>query len=196
MTMRRIISGGQTGSERAALDSAIHFSILSWGGAVPKGRLADDGRLPSVYFPSESRPGFATSGLEETAAGRNHKANSLNARRSDATLILRYRGAGRVLSPGTKLLLGVLDRAGKNYKVTEPATRCVPSVVRWICETRITDESGNEHGIETLNVSGSSEGSSPGIYEDSFKFLEQVFGFVHLFEQYGTRVWASEGDDS
>jgi hypothetical protein len=43
-----IVSGGQTGVDRAALDAAMALG-LSCGGYVPRGRLAEDGRLPQRY---------------------------------------------------------------------------------------------------------------------------------------------------
>ncbi|MFC1524218.1 putative molybdenum carrier protein [Thermodesulfobacteriota bacterium] len=43
-----IVSGGQTGADRAALDAAIRLD-LPHGGWVPEGRLAEDGRIPDRY---------------------------------------------------------------------------------------------------------------------------------------------------
>ena len=55
--IKKIISGGQTGCDRAALDFAMKFEIPC-GGWVPKGRLAEDGRIPDRYqlqeMPTES----------------------------------------------------------------------------------------------------------------------------------------------
>ena len=44
----RIISGGQTGADRAGLDFAIQAG-LEHGGYVPKGRKAEDGRIDDRY---------------------------------------------------------------------------------------------------------------------------------------------------
>jgi len=44
----KIISGGQTGVDRAALDAAIAAG-LTYGGIIPKGRIAEDGRVPESY---------------------------------------------------------------------------------------------------------------------------------------------------
>ena len=52
--LKKIISGGQTGADRAALDFAIKMEIPH-GGWVPKGRLAEDGPLPSKYNLKEMR---------------------------------------------------------------------------------------------------------------------------------------------
>ena len=46
--LHKIISGGQTGADRAALDFAIKHKIPH-GGWVPKGRIAEDGPLPAKY---------------------------------------------------------------------------------------------------------------------------------------------------
>jgi hypothetical protein len=50
--IKRIISGGQTGAERAALDFALKMD-LPHGGWVPKGRLAEDGPIPARYHLTE-----------------------------------------------------------------------------------------------------------------------------------------------
>ena len=50
----RIVSGGQTGVDRAALDAALAFGIAC-GGWVPRGRRAEDGRLPERYPMRETR---------------------------------------------------------------------------------------------------------------------------------------------
>ena len=57
--IHKIISGGQTGADQAALDAAIELGI-EHGGWVPKGRLTEDGRLPDKYnlteMPSDRYP--------------------------------------------------------------------------------------------------------------------------------------------
>ena len=57
--LKKIISGGQTGADRAALDVALKFNI-PYGGWVPKGRIAEDGPLPRKYqlqeMPTPSYP--------------------------------------------------------------------------------------------------------------------------------------------
>jgi len=57
--IKKIISGGQTGADRAALDIALKFNIPH-GGWIPKGRIAEDGPLPDKYqlqeMPTTSYP--------------------------------------------------------------------------------------------------------------------------------------------
>jgi hypothetical protein len=50
--LRKIISGGQTGADRAGLDFAIEVG-LERGGFVPRGRRAEDGRIPGQYHLTE-----------------------------------------------------------------------------------------------------------------------------------------------
>ncbi len=50
----RIVSGGQTGVDRAALDAAMARGIAC-GGWVPRGRRAEDGRVPDTYPLRETR---------------------------------------------------------------------------------------------------------------------------------------------
>ena|SRR5688572_6575374 len=74
----RIVSGGQTGADRAALDFALERGIPI-GGWVPKGRLAEDGAIPERY-----------AGLVETGSTDPAVRTARNVRDSDATLILSH----------------------------------------------------------------------------------------------------------
>jgi len=73
--LKRIISGGQTGVDRAALDAATAAGIQTAGWA-PKGFLAEDGPIPPHY------------GLAETPSAEPGQRTEWNVRDSDATLIL------------------------------------------------------------------------------------------------------------
>ena len=75
MMITKIISGGQTGADRAALDFAIKMKIPH-GGWIPKGRLAEDGPLPEKYQ------------LLEMSTTSYPKRTEQNVIDSDATLIL------------------------------------------------------------------------------------------------------------
>lgn len=74
----RIVSGGQTGADRAALDFALANGIRV-GGWVPNGRLAEDGRIPE-HYPD----------LIETESADPAVRTARNVRDSDATLILSH----------------------------------------------------------------------------------------------------------
>jgi hypothetical protein len=75
MLIKRIISGGQTGVDRAALDAAIELGIPH-GGWCPKRRLAEEGKIPEVY------------NLKETPSGTYKERTIFNVRDSYATLII------------------------------------------------------------------------------------------------------------
>ena len=182
MSLRRIISGAQTGVDRAALDSAMSGLVYSWGGWIPKGRLAEDGEAPDRFF--SDRPGF---GIQETASSRYTERTLKNVRDSDATLIIR---SGRYLTQGTKLTMKYLRQHGKPYRVYDPTKiYMVPKAARWICETRIK-EGDEERNIEVLNVAGPRESKCPGIYDQSRIFLTDVFSYVFQYQQWGVRIWA------
>src|SRR5688572_26590013 len=69
--VRRIVSGGQTGVDRAALDVALELGIPC-GGWCPKGRLAEDGRIPDRYplieMPTANFPARTRKNIQESHA--------------------------------------------------------------------------------------------------------------------------------
>ena len=75
--LSKIISGGQTGVDRGALDAAIELGI-EHGGKRPRGRLAEDGRIPRKYL------------MQETRSGRYSFRTERNVIEADGTLILHY----------------------------------------------------------------------------------------------------------
>src|SRR5260370_14589390 len=93
MLIDKIISGGQTGVDRAALDVALELG-LECGGWCPKGRRAEDGRIPKRYP------------LQETASHQYPPRTSMNVRLGEATLIVTRckpdRGTGLTLSLAEK----------------------------------------------------------------------------------------------
>ncbi len=188
--LQRIISGAQTGVDRAALDSAISRAVYSWGGWVPKGRSAEDGQIPDRYFDPQDR---LECGLQEHETSRDYRARTVkNIAESDATIILRFHGGGRVLGPGTKLTITTLRRAEKPYRIFDPSRiHSVPKAVQWICETTIP-EGDIERNIKILNVAGPRESGSPGIYEKTKVFLTDVFGYVFVYQKWGIKLWAPQ----
>ncbi|MBT8442390.1 MAG: putative molybdenum carrier protein [Gammaproteobacteria bacterium] len=76
--LERIVSGGQTGADRAALDAALEVG-LEIGGWVPRGRRAEDGVVPGRY-----------AGLVETEDDAYEARTELNVRDSDATAIFCF----------------------------------------------------------------------------------------------------------
>ena len=94
-----IISGGQTGADRAALDFALEHD-LAHGGWCPRGRLAEDGLIPAEYE------------LKETPSRRYAQRTEWNVRDSDATVLLTM---GRQLQGGTALTRDWAERLGKPW---------------------------------------------------------------------------------
>jgi Circularly permutated YpsA SLOG family len=150
--IRKVVSGGQTGVDRAGLDAAINAGIPI-GGYCPKGRRAEDGIIPERYPLIE---------LESPESCYRTEKNVLE---SDGTLILNK----GVLSEGTKLTLDYTVKYGKPSLVVqldaeqniEPA-----NVTRWI----------KGQYINVLNIAGPRESKQPeGIYDEAAAYMERVF---------------------
>ena len=95
--LEKIVSGGQTGADRAALDFALAHG-LRIGGWIPRGRLAEDGPIPDRYAEMSEAPS-ADPGVRTL----------LNVRDSDATLLVSH----GPLAGGSLLTLQAATRAGK-----------------------------------------------------------------------------------
>jgi len=143
-----IISGGQTGVDRGALDAAIELG-LPHGGWCPAGRKAEDGVIPDRYT------------LQETDSPEYHVRTERNVIDSDGTLIL-YRGE---LSGGTKLTHRFAVQHRRPFLLIDLAQEVSPAEIRaWIAENRIT----------RLNVAGPRESSEPGIAQQTKQLLRAV----------------------
>ncbi len=150
MTVRRIVSGGQTGVDRAALDVARALGIAC-GGWCPRGRRAEDGRIPDRYP------------LRETESRDYATRTRLNVRDSDATLVLT-RGAP---TGGTRLTVDVAVFAGRPVLVIDldgDREAGLDAARRWLAETP----------VRTLNVAGPRESTAPGIYAEAADFLRRL----------------------
>lgn len=143
----RIISGGQTGVDRAGLEAAIALG-LGHGGWCPRGRLAEDGSVPSRYE------------LVENDSPEYKVRTIQNVEESDATLILH----ARPLSGGTLLTKRVAARRGKPCGCFLVAAESAAAIGRWLDEVRPA----------VLNVAGPRESSDPGIQQRATELLVQV----------------------
>ncbi|MEQ8789180.1 MAG: putative molybdenum carrier protein [Pirellulaceae bacterium] len=149
LPVRRIVSGGQTGVDRGALDAAIEIG-LPHGGWCPRGRLAEDGTLPPRYA------------LRETASARYHHRTRRNVLDSDGTLIL-HRGP---LSGGTDLTRQFAERHEKPLLLVDlQQNPQVESVRRWLIK----------HAVAVLNIAGPRESTAPGIAEQTRRFVVLLF---------------------
>ena len=150
LVVRRLVSGGQTGVDRAALDAAMALGIPC-GGWCPRGRRAEGGPIPLRYP------------LEETATSSYPQRTARNVRDSDGTLVLT-RGVPR---GGTALTVRLALRAGKPFRVLDLDDDPLPSgVAEWI----------RRAAVRTLNVAGPRESEAPGIHDQALAFLRELLG--------------------
>jgi hypothetical protein len=146
----KIISGGQTGVDRAALDSAMHVG-MSHGGWCPAGRKAEDGIIHEKYE------------LSETEINQYVVRTELNVLDSDATLICVW---NNVLGKGTKKTLEYCQKHQKPCFICEINDENATShILKWIRRDQ----------IHVLNVAGNRESESSGIYLKCRKILDYVF---------------------
>ncbi len=147
-TLKQIVSGGQTGVDRAALDAALGLNFPC-GGWCPKGRRAEDGAIPACYP------------LRETDSPAYVQRTALNVADSDGTLILT-RGA---LRGGTALTAELARKKGRSCQVVQlEKGLSVTETVNWL----------HEHAIAVLNVAGPRESQRPGIYREAREFIQRV----------------------
>jgi len=127
----KIISGGQTGVDRAALDAGMEAG-LPVGGYVPKGRLAEDGVVPDIYPMIELR-------------SKDYKSRTKkNVLESDGTLILN---TGALVS-GTALTARIATENEKPLMIVQLDREYrIDAVIQWL----------NENHIGVLNIAGPRE---------------------------------------
>ncbi len=150
----KIVSGGQTGADRAALDAALENGREA-GGWCPRGRLAEDGPIDGRYP------------LEETPKTLYRQRTLWNVRDSDGTLIV----ARRPLSGGTLLTERLAVELEKPCLVAHPddGGETVALVGAWV----------RRHGIEVLNVAGPRQSSTPSSYADTRRVLDPILAGAH-----------------
>jgi hypothetical protein len=148
MTLQKIISGGQTGVDRAALDVALALGIAC-GGWCPKGRLAEDGTIPQHYP------------LQETSSSNYPERTERNVQCSDATLILNV----GELDGGTAL---TADLAYKNYRpfkvINLDEIIDIQLVLAWL----------QQQNISVLNIAGPRASKQQELYEMARVFLQNL----------------------
>jgi hypothetical protein len=156
--VERIISGGQTGVDRAALDAALTLG-LPCGGWCPQGRRAEDGRIP-VRYP-----------LRETPTARYPQRTEWNVRDSDGTLVLTW-GSPR---GGTALTIGLARRLGRPCCVVDLA-RLVESTTERDAELRRVRGWIAGARIRVLNVAGPRGSEAPDVGGWARGFLVATLG--------------------
>lgn len=144
----KIVSGGQTGADRAALDFAIAHKIRH-GGWCPKGRVAEDGKLPKRYR------------LKETGSSYPPVRTRRNVRDSDGTVIFSLR---KTLHRGTKLTVHLARHYRKPLlKIVAPGRSGARSLETFL----------REYNIAVLNVAGPRESGQEGVYDFTQRVLER-----------------------
>lgn len=146
--VERIVSGGQTGVDRGALDAAIAMHI-DHGGWCPRGRLAEDGFIPLVYK------------LTETDASEYAVRTERNVIDSSGTLVL-YK---QRLQRGTLLTYRLAQRHGRPVlRVRLDRAVHIELIQEWLRAEKIC----------VLNVAGPRESSYPGIAIEAAELLTRV----------------------
>ena len=142
----KILCGGQTGVDRAALDVGLALG-LAVGGWCPRGRRAEDGRIPDRYP------------LVETPERNYQTRTRRNIEDSDGTLILNL----GTLDGGTALTAAHARQIGKPCLVVALEEGIEPATFRdWLAA----------HSITVLNIAGPRESKRPGVYAAAMRCLE------------------------
>jgi len=161
--LRKVVSGGQTGVDRAALGAAQRAG-LDIGGWCPPGRSCESGSIP------DGLP------LRETPAERSTDAPDVprsmrtewNVRDSDATLVLRVPDLDRD-DPGTEWTVRCAERYGRPLLECDPNDEhAAATIAAWL----------GAWSVRTLNVAGPSERTNPGIRDQAFSLLNDVFARI------------------
>jgi hypothetical protein len=152
VVIRKIISGGQTGADRAAFDAALALG-LPIGGWVPKGRKAEDGVIPAHY-----------SNLRETDTDDYESRTRLNVREADATLILSH----GPLTGGSQLTESVARTLGKPFLHVNLTPLSIADAVDTI-RVWLSDLGG-----EMLNVAGPRASNDPLIYDKTREIVTRL----------------------
>lgn len=153
----KIVSGGQTGADRAALDVAIALSI-PYGGWCPKGGWAEDMPNPpgllNCYFQ-----------LKETESNDPAERTQFNVRDSNATLVVITESSQNT-SPGTLLTRKTAEKLQRPILII-PAdqSEAANKLEEWLSKLN----------VEIFNVAGPRESEAPGLYLLTRALLEKVF---------------------
>lgn len=143
----KIVSGGQTGADRAGLDWAITRGFTH-GGWCPKGRRSEDGKVDSRYQ------------LTETPTANYLQRTEWNVRDSDVTLIFTL---AERLDGGSKRTAEFAEKLVKPWLHIHP--RVHPKyVARFL----------TKHQAKSVNIAGKRESSAPGISAWLSEFLDLV----------------------
>ncbi len=145
-----IISGGQSGVDRAALDFALKYGIKCKGWC-PKGRLSEDGVIP-IRYP-----------LKEASTSDYNQRTSLNVQVCDGTLIIII-DKPDLGTTNTIDYVRYFNKPLTTINISHLETDYKYTLFSWLAI----------HNIVNLNIAGPRESSSPGIYKAAFTILESL----------------------
>jgi hypothetical protein len=167
--LEKIISGGQTGADQAALDAAIKLGIPH-GGWIPKGRLTEDGPLAGKYDLIEMpTPSYA-------------ERTKKNIRESDGTLILSH----GMLAGGSEFTRKMALKYQKPMLHID-FNRMIPFDAAVVINNWMVD-----HDVRVLNVAGPRASTDPRIYRAAMDIIEAV-SFLNLSENNPMQTQAAAG---
>jgi hypothetical protein len=147
----KIVSGGQTGADRAALDWAIRRS-LPHGGWCPKGRKAEDGAIDRRY------------NLVETPSEDYSQRTEWNVRDSDGTAVFSI---GRKLRGGSLLTVKLAEQYNKpviHLRQQDDQADHAQELRSFIAK----------FGISVLNIAGPRASEEPGVYQFVLSVLDDA----------------------
>jgi hypothetical protein len=162
--LKKIISGGQTGADRAALDFAIKRKIPH-GGWVPKGRIAEDGPLHKKYKLTEMPTDSYPARTEQNVIG------------ADGTVIISH---GKLTggSAYTEQMAKKHDRPCLHVDLNEhDVLPAALEILNWL----------DEHGIKVLNVAGPRASKDPKIY----KLVKEILDSLLILNTSVDRIFSS-----
>jgi hypothetical protein len=151
--LRKIVSGGQSGVDRAALDFALETGIET-GGFVPQNRWAEDGRISDKY-----------ANLIETPTKNPEERTELNVINSDTTLILSH---GKLIG-GSQLTKELAEKHHKPFLHIDFSVltigQAVEQTLKWLDSIH----------CRTLNVAGPRASEDGEIYAKTLEFFQKLF---------------------
>ncbi len=152
--IKKIVSGGQTGVDQAALDAAI-ASNVDYGGWLPAGRRTENGPLSSRYA------------MQEMTSGTYPDRTRKNVIDSDATLIISH----GPLTGGSALTANIAKGKGKAVLHIDLARFSLKEALF------ITHGWLGENAPAVLNIAGPRASSDDSIYDAAFVFVTEVLNF-------------------
>ncbi len=172
MIVRKIISGGQSGVERAALDLAIQLGIAH-GGWVAPGRLVDDGLLPDHYR------------LKEMAFGDGTASAEPNIEMADGVLLL---ARGPLTGEAAAVHALVQARSQPCLAIDlDRYSRFQSSLLinSWL----------KSRQVEILFITGPREKEQPAIYRDTMECFRAAWWTLMMVEPVETKSPSAAGDN-